>query len=255
MTGSHGGRQRADRPGRPVRVLAIWASLALVLFGGFVALGTWQLYRRAWKLDLIAAVHARADAPPVPAPGPDQWGRNADARQRYLHVRVSGHYLHDKETLVHGTSRRGYGYWVMTPLRTERGFTVLINRGHVPESLPGTAAFRSMPRPRGEVTITGLLRLSKSGGGFLRSNAPDKGIWYSRDVKAIASAAGLAADRTAPYFIDADARPDRDGWPVGGLTVIRFPNHHLIYAVTWYAMGLAVLAAAILVVRRERGGM
>lgn len=245
------------RDGRPVRSVWTrlgWAGLALLLFAGFVGLGTWQLYRRAWKLDLIAAVQARADAAPVPAPGPGRWDQASAARDRYRHVRVSGHYLHGGETLVHGTSKLGYGYWVMTPLRTDRGFIVLVDRGHIPESLPGTPKFRSMLRPRGQVTVTGLLRLSKVGGGVLRSNAPDEGIWYSRDVDAIAAAAGLPVDWVAPYFIDADARPGRDGWPAGGLTVIRFPNHHLIYAITWYAMALSVPISAFLVFRRGRAG-
>lgn len=244
------------RPGRGTvrsgRRLAVLALVGVVLFSGFCALGTWQIYRRAWKLNLIAAVNARADAPPVPAPGPSQWKGVGSGGDRYRHVRVSGHYLHKDETLVNGGSRRGYGYWVMTPLRTDRGFTVLVNRGHIPESMPGTAAFRALPRPQGKVTVTGLLRLSDPGGGVLRSNAPAKGIWYSRDVGAIANAAGLPSGQVAPYFIDADAHPGRRGPPVAGLTVIRFPNHHLIYAVTWFSMALAVLVAAFIVFRQER---
>jgi surfeit locus 1 family protein len=44
----------------------------------------------------------------------------------------------------------------------------------------------------------------------------------------------------APYFIDADASGNRPGGPVGGLTVVAFRNHHLIYALTWF--GLAALS-------------
>ena len=39
--------------------------------------------------------------------------------------------------------------------------------------------------------------------------------------------------------IHATANPG--GWPVGGLTVIAFRNHHLVYAVTWFALA-AMLA-------------
>ena len=38
---------------------ALAAFAGLVLFAGFLALGIWQLERREWKLDLIAAVNAR----------------------------------------------------------------------------------------------------------------------------------------------------------------------------------------------------
>ena len=71
-------------------------------------------------------------------------------------------------------------------------------------------------------------------GAFLRSNNPAEDRWYSRDVAAIAKARGLSS--VAPYFIDADASPNPGGLPVGGLTVISFPNTHLIYAITWFAL-------------------
>ncbi|WP_370202807.1 SURF1 family cytochrome oxidase biogenesis protein, partial [Alloalcanivorax venustensis] len=46
----------------------LWGALALLAFIGFLALGQWQLERRAWKLDLIERVEQRVDAPPVAAP-------------------------------------------------------------------------------------------------------------------------------------------------------------------------------------------
>ena len=43
-------------------------------------------------------------------------------------------------------------------------------------------------------------------------------------------------DHVAPFFIDADARSQSGNGPIGGLTVISFPNNHLIYALTWFAL-------------------
>ena len=48
--------------------LALVVSAALLLTG-FVALGSWQLRRLAWKLDLIDRVEQRVHAAPQPAPG------------------------------------------------------------------------------------------------------------------------------------------------------------------------------------------
>ena len=36
---------------------------------------------------------------------------------------------------------------------------------------------------------------------------------------------------------------------MGGLTVVKFPNSHLVYALTWYALALMVLAAAVRLLR------
>ena len=40
-------------------------------------------------------------------------------------------------------------------------------------------------------------------------------------------------------------------WPAAGLTVIAFPNSHLVYALTWYGLALMVLIAAWFVRRSE----
>jgi surfeit locus 1 family protein len=151
----------------------------------------------------------------------------------YRHVRIRGVFENDRETLVQAVTEAGPGYWVMTPLRTDAGYVVLINRGFVPpEEAPRTA--RAAGSPLGETTVTGLLRVTEPHGGFLRANRPDAGRWYSRDVAAIARARGLTG--AAPYFIDADAAPNPGGWPRGGMTVIHFPNSHLAYALTWFGM-------------------
>lgn len=215
----------------------LWIALGLLACVGFILLGNWQVRRLHWKLGLIHDVDTRVHALAVPAPGPAQWPRIAAGHGRYLHVRLTGHYLPGAQTLVHGTSARGYGYWVMAPLRTARGFIVLVNRGYIPADLPESPAFARIRPPSGEVGISGLLRLSEPGGGFLRPNRPARKLWYSRDVAAIARARHLPPREVAPYFVDVDAGPT-GSWPLGGQTVIRFPNHHLGYAITWYLLAL-----------------
>ena len=134
----------------------------------------------------------------------------------------------------------------LTPLQSP-AFTVLVNRGFVPQDRRSPAT-RPEGQVAGEVTVTGLLRLSEPGGGYLRSNDPAGNRWYSRDVAAIAAAGKLGA--TAPFFIDADATPNPGGLPVGGLTVVRFRNSHLSYALTWFALA-GGLALAVAIARRR----
>jgi surfeit locus 1 family protein len=79
---------------------------------------------------------------------------------------------------------------------------------------------------------------------------PQHNRWYSRDVAAIAAAWDL--QNVAPFFIDADAGSQAAGGPIGGLTVVRFPNNHLIYALTWFALAF-MLAGRLFVT--FRGGL
>lgn len=221
-------------------ILALLAvSLAIL---GFLALGVWQIERRAWKLDLIARVDARVAAAPVAAPGPEDWAGISAERDAYRQIRATGTFLSGKEVAVQAVTDLGAGYWVLAPLDTG-AFTVLVNRGFVPADRRDPATRREVAGP---VSVAGLLRVTEPGGGFLRANDPGAGRWYSRDVAAIAAAEGLEGP-VAPYFIDADATPNPGGLPVGGLTVIRFRNSHLSYALTWFALAAGLAGAAIFV--------
>lgn len=232
---------RTGGSARSARSLVLPGVLALLAFVGLVALGTWQVQRRAWKLDLIAQVDARLKAAPVPAPGPAAWPQ-IGKDDAYTRVRASGVWLKDRDTLTQAVTARGSGWWVMTPLRMPGGATILVNRGFV--------ASRTHAHADGPAVVTGLLRVTEPGGGFLRSNDPATNAWYSRDVRAIAAHHRL--DMVAPYFIDADAVAGPADAPVGGLTVIAFANNHLVYALTWYGLALMVAAGFALLVRDHR---
>lgn len=226
--------------------------LALCLAGTllFTALGVWQVQRLAWKRDLIARVAARIDAPAVDAPLRSAWPGMDLRDAEYRRVKVRGIYLHEAETLVDALTALGAGSWVITPLRTTDG-VILVNRGFVAPEAPDPLA-RPAAQQNGEKTITGLLRLSEPDGRILRPNQPAAGRWYSRDVAAIAAQRGLG--EVAPFFIDADAgaAPASNAGPVGGLTVVRFRNAHLVYAVTWFALAALCLAGMVLLGRGQR---
>lgn len=225
--------------GRRAAAIALAFAATLLLVG----LGVWQVERLQWKRALIAQVERRLAAPPVPAPGPARWtaiGRD-DA---YTRVQVQGHWRPGTDTFVQAVTELGGGYWVLTPLDTDAGWRLLVNRGFVPTD----ARDALTPPTPGPVTVTGLLRVTEPGGAFLRDNRPQEDRWYSRDVAAIAARRGL--DRVAPYFVDADR--SGAGWPRGGLTAVRFPNNHLVYALTWFALAAMVAGLTWRAMRGER---
>jgi surfeit locus 1 family protein len=238
--------------------------VGIALFLGFTALGTWQVQRRAWKLDLIARVDQRVHAAPVAAPAPDLWPQIDAAGYEYQPVKVQGTWLDRQSVLTKALTEDGAGFWVMTPLQQADGTQILVNRGFTPEKMRAEWLKQiAEATPSAEsVTVIGLMRMSEPGGGFLRHNDAASQQWFSRDVAAIAQSQGLS--RAAPYFID-------QGVPVGnpahdlakptagqaemlrsGMTVIQFHNSHLVYALTWYGLAAMVLVAAFLVRRHER---
>jgi len=221
-----------------------------VLIAGLCALGVWQVQRLAWKQELIRQVDSRIHADPVAAPGPESFDAVTREADQYRRVTAGGRFLHDREARVKAVTDLGPGFWVVTPLEDARGFTLLINRGFVPSERAAPES-RAEGQVEGPVSVTGLLRISEPKGGFLRDNDPAGDRWFSRDVAAIAKAKGLGGP-VAPYFIDADSTPNPGGWPRGGLTVVRFANSHLVYALTWFGLALMSTGGAVLWLRDER---
>jgi surfeit locus 1 family protein len=234
--------------------VAVIGLLLIVLFAG---LGTWQVQRLQWKLDLIERVDTRVHAAPVAPPDAAHWAQVSKDSHEYRHVRLAGRFLFEYSTPVQAVSELGAGYWLVTPLCTVDGAIVLVNRGFIPaaDSRDRYPARRAAGNPcagaaAGPHSLTGLLRIAEPGGGFLRKNDPAKNRWFSRDVAGIAAARGLS--NVAPYFVDAASRQEPAGapdHPVGGLTVISFQNNHLVYAITWYALALMVAGAFWFVAR------
>ena len=228
--------------GRLWRVLVV--TVFLLLFADFMGLGIWQVQRLGWKLALIERVETRVHAAPVDAPAPDV--RITRDGYEYLRVKARGHFRYDAQVPVKAVTELGGGWWVLTPLETDQGFTVLVNRGFIPPEMKAAL-------PKGPETgeVVGLLRLTEPKGGFLRENDPAGGNWFSRDVSAIATAKGLTA---APYFIDAQTIEGTDpaSYPRAGMTVIKFANSHLVYALTWFGLAAGSLVGMVLILRERR---
>jgi surfeit locus 1 family protein len=239
--------ERIDRR-HSVAGLAIFCGLMALLIGALLALGGWQVQRLSWKRELIARVDQRVHATPSPAPTRAEWSGVNRPNDEYRRVTARGTLQNDRETLVYASTALGPGYWVITPLALADGTSILINRGFVP-----TDKRNPISRPEGQVSgpvsITGLLRLTEPKGTLIKSNDPANDRWYSRDIAAIAQ--HRAIPDVAPYFIDADGTPNPGGIPAGGLTLIAFPNNHLVYAITWFVLAAMAIGLLFFVVRGE----
>ena len=215
---------------------------ALIALAILIGLGTWQIERKTWKEDLITRIVRQTQAAPVAPPLATDWD---PARDEFRHVRVSGRFLNDKETLVHGLAagetpgRALQGYYVLTPFVRDGGGMVLINRGFVPTELKAQSDRRD-GLIDGSTTVTGILRASEPRGLFVPEPDPARGEWFNRDIAGIASARGLSD--VAPYLIEADAAPGQTTWPRGGQLRVDLPNNHLQYAFTWFSLAACLIA-------------
>ncbi|WP_370263931.1 SURF1 family protein [Limnobacter sp.] len=235
----------AERKRCKTRLLAY--ALAVFLFFVFCALGTWQVQRLQWKLALIERVETRATGAPQALPSPEHWASVQRGSHEYLKVKLSGHYLPQYTTRVQASTVLGPGQWWLTPMQTEQG-VVWVNRGYAPNA---EVDLLDEQAAQAVVDVVGLLRITEPKGGFLRNNQPAQNRWFSRDIEAMSKHHGLS--QAAPFFVDAglprNINPEMvtfqpQSYPVDGLTIVRFTNNHLMYAITWYALALMVLGCA-----------
>jgi surfeit locus 1 family protein len=221
-------------------------------------LGFWQLGRLAWKEDLIARVAERSQlsfAPPAPAES--EWPKVTAEHDEYRRVTVTGMFRHDREAMSYDLLSdtkgpfSGPGYWVLTPLATPNGTIIFVNRGFVPLNHKNPATRRE-GQISGPITVSGLLRMPEGRSWFTPADDPSHGIWQERDPVAIAKAYGL--ERVAPFFIDADNKPNSGGLPQGGETRLVIPNRHLEYAVSWFGLAPALMAVFIVFAQKQLRG-
>jgi surfeit locus 1 family protein len=228
---------------------------ALIGMGLLSGLGVWQLQRLAWKETVLAQISARRDALPQALPPQKDWAKVNPDDYDYRHVIMRGVFDHARESFLFrasatGEAGEGPGYEVLTPLALDDGGTVIVNRGFAPAELKEPAR-RAAGQVAGEVTISGLMRRPEARNAFTPADEPDKNLWFTRDPAALAAHWGLQG--VAPFSVDADTTPNPGGWPKGGATVMKIPNNHLAYALTWFALAATLAAVtAVFIAKRER---
>ncbi|KAM9735095.1 surfeit locus protein 1 [Menidia menidia] len=206
-------------------------------------LGTWQVKRRQWKMELIDDMRRLTTAEPIPLPlDPHELNQ-----LEYRRVKVRGHYDHSQELYIlprsrvdpekeareaGGLSSSGEtGANVITPFYcSDLGITILVNRGYVPRQKirPET---RIKGQVEGDVDVVGVVRLTEVRKPFVPNNDPEKNRWHFRDLEAMSQVTGAT-----PVFIDADLGSTIPGGPVGGQTRITLRNEHMQYIMTWYGL-------------------
>lgn len=211
--------------------------LTVVLLPLMVSLGFWQLQRAQEKLELQEQYAARQREAPVAL---EQLAANADLQ--YRQVQLVGQYDNAHHFLLDNRIHQGQtGYDLITPLITDAGTLVFINRGWLPQGatraqLPPIGAIEGRIVVNGSVYVpvgTQLVLGEVAAEGWPR-------VIQTLEPLAMAAAAGYGETQAFPYSVRvADGAPGvlvRD-WPVISMT----PERHQGYAAQWFAMAAMLL--------------
>lgn len=230
----------------PIRKLLFPTLAAIAGLAVLLKLGFWQLDRLDQKNALISRVEAGVSSNPVPAPEPADWG-GLTIEDDYKRITVSGAFLDGVVFYYTALTSSvgpydGPGYLVYSPFLTNDGWTLMINRGFIPQDLPEDVRQAAITSPAGEQQITGLLRLSEKPTWTTPAADPKSRIWFARDTAGMASMLGVSGEILAPFSVDAGLVENPVSvLPQAGETIVRFKNDHLGYALTWFGLAATLV--------------
>ncbi len=211
---------------------------ALVMFLILIGLGTWQVVRLEWKQGLIDERQARWSAPATALPQ----DLSDEAALLHRRVMVEGRYRHDRELYLPGRSYKGSaGVGVVTPFEMTDGRGLLVYRGWIPTSRQDPAT-RSESNPEGTIQIEGVLLP----GGWQGSDWVEPGnnaagnVWFFIDPADMAKTAGLA-NPIIPLYLGLYRADQEASLPFTPPPPMEMRNDHLQYAITWYALAVALV--------------
>lgn len=227
---------------RPTLWATVFAVPAVLMM---VGLGVWQLERRAWKHDVIAARKARVDAPIMALGTAIRLGRD-----EYRRVRVKGRFRHDRETFLGARSFRGNaGYYLFTPFALASGGEILVNRGWIPLSRKD-AILRGQGQTEGEVSVVAHIRGAVPVNPFAPDNQPETNFWFWVDPPAMAKHLGIKDAK--PWYLQIASPTPKGGWPRPVPVRVEARDAHLQYAITWFSLALTLIVIYVLFHRRRR---
>jgi len=210
--------------------------VVLVLGAVCIRLGLWQLDRRAERLADNDRITANLAAAPVAIDTLVTPGVVVPETHEWRLVSVTGRYDADAQILVRYQYRdQDRGVDIVTPLVTDTGVAVLVERGWLlgdsptPEKIPAP--------PSGPVTVTGWLQPDSGAGDS--ATRPEQG-----QVRAVAST-GIGPTLGYPTYPGYVALTQQSP-PAVGLEPAELPEldsgPHFFYGLQWFFFaGLAVL--------------
>jgi len=227
-----------------------WLAFVALVLGFVVAcyalLAPWQFGREAQRRAQEAAIAAASATPALP------YAQLAPARPdvEWRQVVLTGSYLPDAEALVRLRVVDGApAMEVLTPLRTEDGTIVVVDRGTVASPDGHTVPAFAAPPP-GPVTVLGRVRPDQPDpGGRTPLVAEGRRLLYAPDSTVLAGLTGLPL---APGYVQLSAGQPGvlDPLPVEP-AASGAPFTNLSYALQWLTFGAIAVFALVWFVRLE----
>lgn len=188
----------------------------------FIGLGSWQLVRLNWKLDLISKIEQSLKKDPI--------NINQVDRKNFVRIIASGKIDYDKQIYLYNLNDEGKpGFEVINPIIVENE-NYLINRGWIPFEMKDNDELYSFEQSN----FTGTLRLQPRANIFKPENDINNNYWFTLNREDIFKYTGK---EFSEYLIYLGGNYEV---PKPKKITANISNNHKKYALTWFSLAISI---------------
>jgi len=189
----------------------------------FLALGSWQIIRLNWKLELINQIETSLKDIPV--------NLSNSKHKNYLRVKTRGSIDFEKQIYLYNLNEKGKpGFEVINPLKVGNN-NYLLNRGWIPFNKKEDETINVID----ENYINGVLRKQIKPNIFKPENDLSENYWFTLDRDDIFKFTGK---NFSPYVIYLSGNNE---FPKPKSITANISNNHKKYALTWFSLAISIL--------------
>ena len=188
-----------------------------------ISLGSWQLYRLDWKLNLISEINNSLKNDPVEL--------SKSNKKNYLRITTSGTVDFDKQIYLYNLNDSGKpGFEVINPILIGNE-NYLINRGWIPFDKKDKAEINVLDTN----SIIGTLKTQSKANSFKPNNDIEKNYWFTLNRDDVFKYTGKNFSNFIIY-LNGDYKT-----PEPKVITANISNNHKKYAITWFSMAISIL--------------
>ncbi|MDA8569479.1 SURF1 family protein [Candidatus Pelagibacter sp.] len=189
----------------------------------FVALGSWQLVRLNWKLDLIEQIQSSLKDEPI--------NINNTALKNYLRIKAVGTIDFENQIYLYNLNEKGApGFEVINPIKINKE-NYLLNRGWIPFNKKNEKEINIID----ENNIVGILRKQIKANMFKPKNDISNNYWFTLNRQDLYK---LTGEKFSPYIIYLSSKNEL---PKAKMITANISNNHKKYAITWFSLAISIL--------------
>ena len=189
----------------------------------FIALGSWQLVRLNWKLNLIEQIQSSLKDEPI--------NINNTVLKNYLRIKATGTINFENQIYLYNLNEKGEpGFEVINPIKINNE-NYLLNRGWIPFNKKNEKEINIID----ENNIVGILRKQIKANMFKPKNDISNNYWFTLNRQDLYKFTG---EKFSPYIIYLSSKSEL---PKAKMITANISNNHKKYAITWFSLAISIL--------------